>query len=114
MAIERFYTRDITIVVPVAGEDRYGNTLALWDEADGAARYSEKGWLAQQTRSEDHDRRDAQVTRLMLLVPPSSSITEHTRVEIDDQVYEVDGVPNVAWTPRGPHHIEATLVAVAG
>ena len=41
-------------------------------------------------------------------------ITAQNRVVIDGTVYEVDGEPNRAWTPRGEHHVEVKLKAISG
>lgn len=111
MSLTTFLIRPVTVVHPGETVDRYGNTMPDWEHPTTA---DTDGWLAQTSGSEDHDRRDASLSGWSLYVPADVALASTDRVVIDTTTYELDGPPVDAWTPRGPHHLEATLRLVAG
>lgn len=111
MSINRFFVRTVTVNHPGVSVDRYGNTVEDWSTATTT---ETRGWLAQTSGNEDHDRRDAAVSSWSLFLPPDVTLAIQDRLTIDAITYELDGPPNDAWTPRGLHHKEATLRLVDG
>lgn len=111
MLFTTFLARTVTILTPGSTTDRYNNTVLDW--AAPTSRNA-KAWFAQQTASEDHAQRDAQVTEGTATFSADVGLTPSDRVLIDSTTYEVVGQPHIAWTPRGPHHVEVRLRAVAG
>ena len=111
MSLTGLLARPATILRAVTAEDRYGNTVLDWSDP---ASTPVRGWLAQSSGTEDRDRRDAAVSTWVFVMPAGTDVTALDRVHIDPVTYELAGPPNEAWTPRGPHHIEATLRLVEG
>lgn len=111
MPLANLLTRTVTILTPGTTTDRYNNIVADWT---APTERSARAWFAQQTSTEDHTQRDAQVTEGTATFAPDVGLSASDRVVVDGATYEVVGVPNVAWTPRGPHHVEAHLRAVVG
>lgn len=105
--------RDVTILRPAAFTDRYGDSIP---DPDSATSTEVLGWLSQTSATEPTGPGRALVTLTteILFLPSGTDIEAHDRVEIDGQLYEVDGVPQSAWSPRGEHHIEANLRRVDG
>lgn len=114
VSIDHLLVRAATIIHPGATTDRYGNTIADWtdtEEEDVAA------WFAQRRSSEVTGLRgDAFVSGFVLVVAADVTIGAGDRVELDDDVYEVDGPPMQAWraSPAGLHHIEVPLRRIEG
>ena len=111
----------VTIVAGAAGaDDSHGNPTEDWGA--GAARTTDvPAWLQQQTSSETHDPgRNPVDTSWLVFLPVTladgtdTPIGARSRVEWHGQVFAVAGDPNVASTPRGPHHIEVALELVTG
>jgi hypothetical protein len=106
--------RPITVVRPQRTLDRYGNALPDWSDA---AEVDTHGWIGGQLREEEHgDRISGEVETWRLYVADLAiEIEAGDRVIVDStDTFEVIGKPLRAWTPRGEHHIEATLKAVIG
>lgn len=107
--------RDVTILRPATITDRYGDSIP--DPNSSHATTTEVlGWLSQTDATEPTGPGRALVTLTteILFLPSGTDIEAHDRVEIDGQLYDVDGEPRAAWSPRGEHHIEANLRRVDG
>lgn len=111
MTFSGLLVHDVTILTPGTQADRYGGTDKRWDNAEEA---TVKGWVAQQSRSEVTDGREAQVSGWVLYLDPDATVTGKDRIVWEGITFEVDGPPNPAWTPRGLHHYEVPLRAVTG
>lgn len=113
MTLGNMMVRDVTLMRPTYTTDRYGNSVADWSDA---ATIELRGWLGRQSASEEHGTRvGAGVEQWTLVLDDvSESVATGDRVLVDAQTFEVDGPVLTAWTPRGPHHLEVTLRAVAG
>lgn len=111
--ITRFFVRPLTVITAPEPSTGLYNGDTDWS---GAAETSVMGWLAQEEATEDPTgERDSTDTRPVVMLPVGTVITAADRVRDDNGVtYRVDGTPNVAWAPRGPHHIEAHLEYVGG
>lgn len=100
------------LVRPATSTDDYGNDTL--DYGSGATRTTISAWLQQDRRSEPlSDGRDPLVQR-WLLVTNHEDVRGRDRLEWDGTVWEVEGPPEPAYTPRGRHHTEATLRIVEG
>lgn len=103
--------RNVTILEATTSTDRYNNTILDWTSPTETPA---RAWVAQTSTVEDHEQRDAAITTVTATFETCTPITATSRVVLDGTTYEVDGEPLVAWTPRGAHHVEATLRAVVG
>lgn len=111
MTLAGLLVHDVTILTPTDEANRYGGTDKRWDTATES---TVKGWVAQQSRSEVTDGREAQVSGWVLYLDPDATVTGRDRVVWEGTTFEVDGPPNPAWSPRGLHHYEVPLRVVAG
>ena len=111
MSLAGLLVRTVTRLRAPVTVDSHGNEVRNWSTATSVTM---NGWLAQRIRDENNDNRDARISDWHLTVPTGSDITALDRVVIDGQTFELDGPPNTAWTPRGPHHIECSLRVVEG
>lgn len=111
MSFPALLARDVTILTATSSTNRYGDTAADWS---APASRTAQCWFDQQTGADLLSHRSGIVTQARAFFDTTSSLAAGERVVIDDATYEVIGSPDIAWTPRGPHHIEAQLRAVAG
>lgn len=111
MSLQRLLVRDAVIRTATPTLDRYNNTVLDWSSPTET---SVKAWVTQTGTLENREQRDAVIDTLLATFPTDTPIGPSDRVVIDGRVYEIDGEPAVRWTPRGPHHIEASLTAVRG
>lgn len=111
MTLAGLLVHDVTVLTPAAEADRYGGTVKRWDTATSS---TVKGWVSQQSRSENLDGREAQVSGWVLFLHPDATITGKDRVVWEGITFEVDGPPNPASSPRGLHHYEVPLRVVDG
>lgn len=111
MTFAGLLAHDVTILTPGSEPDRYGGTVKDWATATET---TVKGWVAQQSRSEVLDGREAQVSTWVLFLHPDATITGQDRVTWEGLTFEVDGPANPAWRPGGLHHYEVPLRVVAG
>lgn len=102
---------DVTILYPGTTTDRYGNETKDWTTATTV---TSKGWVARQNQSENLQGREAEVSDWLLYLPADVMVDGGDRVQWGTYLFEVSGPPNTAWSPRGPHHIEAPLQVVTG
>lgn len=111
MSIDTLAVRPVTILVAAESEDRYGDIITDWSAATATP---VQAWLGPITTTENFDQRDATISTRRATFPCGTRIGPLDRVLVGDVTYEVDGQPNEAWTPRGPHHVACTLRAVVG
>lgn len=111
MSLTSLMVHDVAILTAGTTTDRYGNLVLNWGTATSV---SAKGWITQRPGSEDLLNRDAQIAEWVLFLEAGTPITGHDRVMWEGIMFEVAGPPQRAWTPRGEHHVEATLRAITG
>jgi plastocyanin len=114
MTLASLMVHDVTVVHAGTGTNVYGDTTKDWATA---TRTGVRGWVSQTSQSEVLDGREAQVSEWVVFLPPEVTVAGGDRIEWADLpavTFEVDGPPNPARTPRGPHHIEARLRVVEG
>lgn len=102
---------DVVVVHPAQEVDRYGNVVAVFGPG---SRVSTKGWVSQRSRSEVLNGREAQIQGWVCFLPAGTVVSGSDRVEWSGLVFEVDGPPLPAWSPRGLHHTEVQLRSVEG
>lgn len=109
----------VTVVAPALVEDSRGNLVRRYD--DSAKRSTVRGWLQQDTSSDQPaDGRDTVVRRWMLLaVLPGVVIDGYEEVVWENapegpRTFRVDGPGEPAYTLRGYSHHEITLRRVDG
>lgn len=117
MVPDRFLIHDVVRVRPVASTDpAYGTT---WDYGTAAARATVSGWLEQTGTSEAFtDARDV-IDQRWTLITNYLDVDANDRIEwgghpAGTKVFQVDGPPEPAYTPRGADHLEARLRIVEG
>jgi head-tail adaptor len=103
--------RTVSVLRAATTTNRYNDSAKNWDSTTS---WTVNGWLAQQSTSETLDHREAVSQGLILHLDADTEIAAGDRVRIDGVTYDVAGEPNVAWTPRGAHHIECQLTVVVG
>jgi hypothetical protein len=115
MTLTSMMVHDVTVVHAATTTDAYGDQAKDWA---AASRTATRGWVSQTSGSEVLDGREAQVSDWVVFLPARShGRSGGDRIEWADLpavTFEVDGPPNPARTPRGPHHIEARLRVVEG
>lgn len=111
MTLASLMVHDVIVVRPTIVVDRYGNETKDWANP---TRTTVKGWIARRSEREVLERREAQVADWIVYLPVGTALDGGDRVEWNGNTFEVSGPPNEAWTPRGPHHIEADLLSVQG
>lgn len=111
MTLASLLVHDVSVLTATAVENRYGGTDLDWSNPTIA---TVKGWVSQRSSTEDFVDRDAQVDQWILFLHPHATVTHANRVAWEGIVFEVDGRPNPAWSPRGLHHYEVPLRVVAG
>lgn len=113
MSIDRLFVADLEVLDAPLAVDGYGDQAPDWS---AATRRRVRGWIDQQARQEVRDgaAREAEVSSWIVYLPAGDPITASSRVVYDGATFEVDGQPNRARTPRGPHHVEASLRLVEG
>lgn len=110
MLSETFTILPKTAVTGTGAADRYGNPQWTWPTGATVA-----GRIEQTNTVERVDGRDTVITAYRLILFPAVTISAYDRVkDAAGKVYEVDGAPLVATSPRGPHHLEVSLRHVAG
>jgi hypothetical protein len=103
--------RNATIVTPGVTTDRYNNASKNWT---AATRTPVKAWISQRNRAEVLGNREAQLSDWIAYLPAGTEIDGGDRIEWESLTFEIDGPPNPAWSPRGPHHVEVQLRLVEG
>lgn len=114
MTLASMMVHDVTVVHAGTTTDAYGNQTKDWT---AATRTAVRGWVSQTSGNEVLDGREAEVSEWAVYLPAGTVVTGGDRVEWADLpavTFEVDGPPNPARTPRGPHHVEARVKVVEG
>lgn len=116
----RLLPHQVTRVRPVAlASSAYGTT---WDYGASAGRSTFAGWLEQadqSTLSETVEPTRATIEQRWNLITNYVDIDANDRIEWPGHpagmhIFDVDGPPEPAYTPRGPHHTECRLRRVEG
>lgn len=110
-SLDRLLVQRLTVVRAGESTDRYGNTTRSWDSA---TRHEVDAWCEQMTSDESNDGRAELFSDWLAVLPLGADIRGRDRVEFDGMTFEVNGPPTTRHTPRGPHHIEATLRWIEG
>lgn len=92
--------------VPVT--DAEGNVVT-----PDAASFTSPGRLQRRSTSESRGSRTVEQTGWLLFLPAGTPLTEHDRVRVDDELYEVDGPPERVQGARAEHHVEVLLQRVS-
>ena len=108
---------EVTVVHPAPVTDAYQNTT--YDYGPAASRRSLWAWLQQDQRAERNDDGRGASSEAWLLMCNDPDIAQHDRVDWAGHpagavTFVVDGPPEPTYTPRGFHHLEATLAIVKG
>lgn len=112
MLTSRRPTKTLAILTATTTTNTRGDTVENWDTPGTA---DAKGYIDQQTRTEDLRFRDAEVGEWIgVFVDPAAPVTAANRVQDGDRVFRVTGTPWVVETLAGPHHLECTLSFLDG
>lgn len=111
MSLSSLLVHDVTILRASSNTDRYHNAAKDWASPTTV---TVKGWIARTSANEERGEREAEVSGWVLYLLPETTISGADRVGWNGLVFEVDGPPNHAWTPRGEHHIEVPLRIAEG
>lgn len=112
MSFAGLLVHEVQIVTAAESEDDYGNTVYDWGLS--ATRVTSMAWITQLGTSEDRNDRQTPAASWICFLPSGTAVNFTNRIEWGDVVFEVDGLPLVAWTPAGEHHIQAPLRYSAG
>ena len=112
-AVNHLFTRTVTIV------PRAASTVDAWGDElpDSGTRVETRGYLYQQSGSENVDGQTIGVSGWLLLLPAGTVIDDTDRVTVADLegTFEVVGPPRRPWRPAtGEHHVEVVLKKVDG
>lgn len=116
MVPQHLLVHEVTVIRPSERTDRYGNTVRDYDAPASATEV--RAWMQQDRHREPaEDGRDL-LTQRWLMVTDHLDVHAFDRVQWDAPsgrlVFEVEGPPAPMMTPRGAHHLEATLRIVEG
>ena len=117
MSFEGMLVHDVTIIAPGAMVDRYGDTLADWNNPTTTA---SKAWIYQRTSEEDHaGGRNAFIQNWRAFLPADAIVSAGYRIDwpLRGLTFEVDGPVRASYRPAGVpdlHHLEVDLQHVAG
>lgn len=102
----------VTIVRPALVPNAHGNVTPDYGEA--ATRTTVQAWMQQDMRQEARsDGREAAI-QAWLMVCNHPDVLRGDRVEYGALTLDVEGPPELVYTPAGFHHTEATLRVVNG
>lgn len=109
---------EVTKVRPVAStvDPAYGT---VWDWGPAATRTVARAWLEQTSARESHQENRSFYEQRWALVINDQDLAADDRIEWAGHpagavVFRIEGTPEPAYTPRGPHHLEAQLRIVEG
>lgn len=111
MSLPSLLVHPVTIITPGTTTDRYGSPALDWSTATSVETL---GWFHQRSSSETNEGRDSLLNTCGLTLYPDEQIDAYCRVLFDGTLYDVDGTPVVARTPRGAHHLEVSLIVSEG
>jgi hypothetical protein len=111
VSILRFFIHDVTVQRAATMAGRGADVVADWSNAEQT---TIKGWVAPQSSGDSRPGRTGDVSEWLLQAAATADVRPGDRIVWRDLTFSVDGRPRPAWTPRGEHHIEATLRLVEG
>ena len=111
MSLAALMTQAVTVERAPLVDGHHGDDVRDWDNATTTPAVA---WIAQENRAEVLTDRDAEISHWTGYFPVGTDLAAADRVRRGDELFEVDGPPNIAPTPAGPHHVEATLRIVTG
>jgi head-tail adaptor len=111
-AFDRFLVHDVDLLAPVTTTNRYGDTVADWDQPPTTT--SVKGWFTRTDTDEMADGREAITDVFELSLAADVPITDDMRVVRLGDTYEIRGSVERAEAPEGTHHQIIRLRRVAG
>lgn len=114
MSLATLLVHDVTILRAGSTTDRYGDAVKDWATATSTA---SKAWVAQQSRTENVEGREALISEWVAFLPAGTDVAGRDRLVWGDLTFEVVGRPNTAPSPRlggASHHVEVTLTVVEG
>jgi head-tail adaptor len=116
MSFASLLVDDVTLVRPATTVDRYGNTVKDWTNATST---DVKAWISQRNATEDPGTsgtggRQGELSDWVVYLHSDVTITAGDRIMWEGDTFEVIGKPLPGKTPRGPHHLEATVRLTTG
>lgn len=104
MTVLGLLSETATIIRYESSTDTYGNTVP------GAETRSDHPARLEQLRADEIVRdRDTVITDWRIFLPADVDLTPYDRIEARGHLFEVVGLPDKHFTPRGAHHLEAQL-----
>ena len=113
MSLSRLMSQPLTVQsVGPATQDVYGT----WIPGPLGAQVAVSGYLEQTSTVEFLVNRDTTVTTWKAYLPAGTVITPQSYINLNAQVFQVDGAPWQVWNPRtkAVDHIECKLTVVTG
>lgn len=116
MSFRGMLVHDVEIVRPGAIVDRYGDTLADWNNPTTTPT---KAWFVHRVTDEEKGQgRDAQLSDWIVYLPPEVTPLGKDRIVGADHTFEIKGHPKPKYRPNGAtaelHHWEVDLTIVDG
>lgn len=111
MTITTLFCHEVRILRASTTTDRYGNDQKVWTSP---RRRTSRARVAQRSRAEDNDGREARVTDWVCYLPAGTDVSALDRIQWGDQTFEIKGVPNRAFDRHSEHHLELDLERVDG
>lgn len=109
--IDTFFIHDIKIRRPGTTTGRGSDVVKDWSAATDTPA---KGWVAQRSTDDLRDVRTGDVSDFVLQCAATVDVRPGDRVVWGSLVFDVEGRPLEAYTPRGEHHTEVALRLVEG
>ncbi len=109
MSLRRLMSQPVTI-------RRYGTTTNRYNDAERTllSTAAAKAWITQQSSTDLNGERTGTSSQWVAYLPAGTTLDAGDQIEHDGDIFEVDGRPLRARTPRGEHHIEVRLIEVQG
>lgn len=105
----------VTLLRPTVSTDSYGNTV--YDYAT-ATRIDASAWVQQDARSRPTEDGGNPMQGRWLIITNREDVRRRDRIEWAGPgglvVFDMDGQPEPAYTPRGFHHTEIVCVVIDG
>lgn len=103
MSLRSLLTEPVTLRYrTAAAPDAEGNPVSTTSDTDTVGRLEQRS-------TNDQEGGDRRSTGSVLFLGPDEVVDGATQVLAGGRTFEVEGSPNLASTPRGPHHWEVTL-----
>lgn len=112
MSFTAMLVRTVEILHPTATTDDRGDTIESWPESGTES----AAWVSPPLTAEEAHQlgRDVTTTTRRVRLPAGTQLDARDRVRFEGRLWQVDGAPTQAWTPRGEHHVHAEIVEVRG